>query len=195
MAITATRPSRIQTTPSNMTGMNQTLPFQSPSLATPKRSESLLESAYSQVMGRSAGGTQGQYQEGSKGLSKGGFYGSMPQLESASMRLADAALGREMLAGEYSGQQEYKLQGLRGTQDIGLQGLRGYQELGLQAQRLQAEQEASRGASKAELNKEIRDLEMERIRIGATPRTPSSVDLYNNLGRRISELRREAAQM
>jgi hypothetical protein len=101
---------------------------------TPRRSESLLESSYQQVMGRGAGGQPTNQPI----ANQQGFYGSMPALEAASMRLADAALGREMLAGEYKGSQEMGLQRLRGAQEFGLQGLRGSQEFGLQ--RLRGEQ-------------------------------------------------------
>jgi hypothetical protein len=64
-----------------------------------ERSYSLLESAYGRIFGGDGGGAGG----GAKPpptTGNGGFYGSMGALEQASMRLADAALGREMLLEE-----------------------------------------------------------------------------------------------
>jgi hypothetical protein len=166
------------------------------------RSQSLLQSSYEQVMGRASSAPAGQYKGGSQGLTKGGFYGSMPALEAASMRLADAALGREMLAGEYKGFQETGLQQLRGSQETGLQQLRGSQEYGLaqltgsqqerlQASRLQAESESAKFQQKNQIDSEIRALQLERQRVGATRRSDENVWLYNNLGNQIRALQNQ----
>jgi hypothetical protein len=155
------------------------------------RSQSLLQSAYQQVMGRASGAPAGQYQGGSQELSKGGFYGSMPALEAASMRLADAALGREMLAGEYKGSLETGIQQLRGGQEYGLAKLTGSQQAGLQTSRLQAEASAAKAQQKNQIDSEIRALQLERQRIGATTRSNESVALYQNLNNQIRELQRQ----
>jgi hypothetical protein len=155
------------------------------------RSQSLLQSSYGQVMGRASGAPAGQYQGGSQGLTKGGFYGSMPALEAASMRLADAALGREMLAGEYKGSQETGLQQLRGSQEYGLAKLTGSQQAGLQSSRLQAEAAGAKTQQINQIDSEIRALQLERQRVGATTRSNESVALYNNLNKQIRELQKQ----
>lgn len=98
--------------------------------AASERSSSLLQNAYDQIMDRS-----------NTGFDDSGRMPSMASLELSSKRLADSALLREMLAGEYKGLQEHNLQLLRGAQEYGLQGLRGSQEYSLQGLRGAQERE------------------------------------------------------
>lgn len=181
------------------------------------RSSGLLQSAYQQVMGRSSGGVQSQNQGAGNMFGGGGFYESMPALEAASLRLADAALQRDMLSQEQRGLQETGLQRLRGEQEMGLQRMRGGQEMGLQQlrgtqetglqglrgrqerglQTLRGKQESSiasqkeRSERRSEVEREIRALERERTAIGAQPYSPSNRAYYDGLGNQINALRRQ----
>ena len=110
--------------------------------AASERSSALLQKAYDQIMDRSNTGF-----DDSDGMP------NMASLELASKRLADSALLREMVAGEYKGLQEHNLQLLRGAQEYGLQGLRGSQEYSLQGLRGAQEREllGIRGGQEREL--------------------------------------------
>ena len=148
------------------------------------KERSLLESAYGQIIGRTAGGMQAPYQQSGQGAGRGGFYGSMSALEQASMRLADAALYRDLISGKQRGSQEMSLQGLRGSQEMSLQDLRGSQEKGMLSTRAELER-------KSEIEREIRQLERERAEIGSRPWSRSSSELYASIGSQISNLKRQ----
>jgi hypothetical protein len=86
--------------------------------------ESIVGSSFNKMIGGGMGG---------------GFIGSMGGLESASMRLADAAARREAGLIGIRGMEETGLQQLRGEQETGLQSLKG--EQGISLQQLIGEQE------------------------------------------------------
>jgi hypothetical protein len=92
--------------------------------------------------------------------SGGGFIGSMGGLEAASMRLADAAAKRE-------------------RETIGY-------ETGMKKELMASERKFEQ---QKELDTEIRNLQMQIAEVGATPKTPQSVSLYNSLRKQLEDLK------